>query len=339
MINIRQVREVHLELTTNCNASCPLCPRNYFGYPHNAGYPITELSLEDIKTIFQPEFLAQLNTIRINGNLGDFLLAKDNLEIVDYFRQHNSTARIDISTNGSARNAEFWKKLALSNPVVRFALDGLEDTHHLYRVNTNFNHIIKNAQAYIQAGGFAVWKMIKFDHNAHQVEQCREMAYDLGFADFVVEDHGRNDGPVFDRDGNLSYTIGSRTEKPQENVMFYMNRTKVYASKQGYLFNPAIESREIDCVVKGPRKTIYVAANGDVYPCCWTGFFPRTFDHTFHYGNEQIKELLGDSKNNALEQPLEDCLAWFSKIEQAWKHETFAQGRPFICVRQCGRVQ
>ena len=109
MINIHEVREVHLELTTNCNASCPLCPRNFFGYPYNAGYPDSELSLENIQTIFQPKFIAQLSVIRLNGNLGDFMLARDNLQIVEYFRTHNPTARIDISTNGSAWNQEIGR--------------------------------------------------------------------------------------------------------------------------------------------------------------------------------------------------------------------------------------
>ena len=45
-------------------------------------------------------------------------------------------------------------------------------------------NIIKNAQAFIDAGGYAVWKMIKFDHNEHQVEDCRALAKNLGFQRF-----------------------------------------------------------------------------------------------------------------------------------------------------------
>lgn len=333
MINIHEVREVHLELSTNCNARCPLCPRNYFGYPYNAGYPVTELSIADIEKIFAPEFIAQLYEVRFNGNLGDFMLASDALAITGYFRKHNPNLLIDISTNGSARSLEFWHELAKHRPIVRFALDGLEDVHHLYRQDTNFNTIIRNSQEYITAGGHAVWKMVLFDHNKHQVEQARVMSKQLGFARFQLVDQGRNDGPVFDRNGDLSHTIGSRWHKPQESVMFYMDRQK---SSQNIFFNTQQPSSNIKCVTKGPDKTIYVAANGEVYPCCWTGFYPRTFDSCLHNGNDRIKELLGDFDNNALNRPLEECLSWFDRIEQSWQHKSFNEGLPFICSRTCG---
>jgi MoaA/NifB/PqqE/SkfB family radical SAM enzyme len=335
MIEIHEVREVHLELSTNCNASCPLCPRNYFGYPYNAGYPDAELSLENIQTIFSPEFVSQLHCIRINGNLGDFMLAHDGISIVNYFRQHNPTAIIDISTNGSARNAKFWADLAQARPRVFFALDGLADTHHLYRKDTQFDTVIKNAQTFINAGGHAVWKMVRFDHNQHQIDHCREMSQQLGFKEFELEDHGRDDGPVFDRNGTLEYTIGSRHPKPKESVMFYLSRQQYYGSKKMY-FSEQSPRSHMNCKTKGPDKTIYVAANGEVYPCCWTGFYPRTYDHTLRHGNDRIKELLGEFDNNALNRPLAECLAWFKQIERSWTAKTLNEGLPHICNRECG---
>ena len=57
MITIDNVKELHLELTTLCNARCPLCVRNANGYPHNFGYPETSLSLEQVKQIFSVDFI------------------------------------------------------------------------------------------------------------------------------------------------------------------------------------------------------------------------------------------------------------------------------------------
>ena len=67
---------------------------------------------------------------------------------------------------------------------VNFSIDGLEDTNQLYRINTDYNKIIENAQAFIDAGGEAIWKFIIFEHNQHQVEQAKERAKQMGFREF-----------------------------------------------------------------------------------------------------------------------------------------------------------
>jgi len=332
MIQYSQIREVHLELSTNCNASCPLCPRNFHGYPLNNGYPITELSLDDIRVIFPNDFIQQLNFIMINGNLGDFMLAKDALEIVQHFREVNPQLRIEISTNGSARFTEFWETLARYRPVVKFALDGLEDTHSLYRKDTRFDTIIRNAQTFISAGGHAVWKMVQFDHNRHQLDQCRQLASQMGFHRFELVNHGRDHGPVFDRQGNFSYMLGSHPPVDASYISYIGWRKKSHDAKDHWKVPPS----PVTCVTK-TRSHIYVAANGEVYPCCWTGFYPRTFGTDVpHYGNDQLRQLMQGVENNAKLKPLEECIQWFNLIEESWKKDSFESGRLWMCHNNCG---
>lgn len=331
MIKYEEIREVHLELSTNCNASCPLCPRNIAGYPYNAGYPITELTLSDIKNIFPPRFIKQLYNIIINGNLGDFMLARDALEIVEYFREHSKHLIITINTNGSARNNEFWTRLAKSDPAVYFALDGLEDTHSLYRIDTSFRTIIKNASTYISAGGNAIWKMIKFDHNKHQIDECRSLAKSLGFKSFELMDHGRDSGSVFNKKGEYQYTLGTATliETP---VQVIENNKSGNQLKLHYNIKKA---DKIDCYSK-KKKSIYISADGDVFPCCYLGFYPRTYDTSQHRGNDQIKAIIDNKVINAKEKPLQECLEWFNEIESSWIKESFDQGLIWQCNQSCG---
>ncbi len=54
MFSYEEIRKVHLELTDKCNAACPQCSRNERGGPVNPLLPLTELTLDDIKTIFPP---------------------------------------------------------------------------------------------------------------------------------------------------------------------------------------------------------------------------------------------------------------------------------------------
>ena len=60
MYNYADIRSIHLEVTQNCQASCPMCDRNMNGEGINPHINLDELSLEDCKTIFLPEFIAQL---------------------------------------------------------------------------------------------------------------------------------------------------------------------------------------------------------------------------------------------------------------------------------------
>lgn len=333
MIEYDEIREIHLELSSLCNARCPLCPRNFRGYPYNDGYTETNLSLKSCQHIFTSELLAQLSNIRINGNFGDMVMNPETPEIIEYFKFHNPNLTIDISTNGSARDVVFWQRLAQAGVTVRFCLDGLADTHHLYRQNTSWHTIISNAKVFMDAGGRAIWKMIKFEHNTNQIELCRELSDELGFDRFILVDHGRNTGPVFNKYGKFTHTLGNYTGDTNFDKLLIKKKTD----------NVLLEDIIYDLVVRDTiicetinRKSIYIDSTGDVYPCCYTGFSPTTFGHgEFHQVvNSQIAPLI--KNNNVLQYTLKECILWFSKIEETWQESKFENGKLIACNNNCG---
>lgn len=332
MYNIDEIKHIHLEVSSLCNARCPKCPRNFHGYPHNHGYTEKNLTLAEIKKIFSPSFVKQLNTVYINGNFGDAIMNPYTTNIIEYFRNLNKNLVIQISTNGSARNKVFWTKLAQLNAQVIFCLDGLEDTHHLYRQDTNWKKIIKNAQTFISAGGRATWKMIQFDHNNHQLADCRALSIKLGFKEFLIVNDGRDTGPVFDRKGNLSHTLG----KPKETnfkVLFKSATTDEILLED---IVSTIPAKTISCQVK-KQKSLYVSSLGDIYPCCYLGFQPKTYGTGMYHqaANAQFKDLI--QKNNAIEYSLAQCITWFNKVEESWSKPSFETGRLIICDTVCGQ--
>ena len=329
MINFTDIKQVHIELTTRCQAQCPMCPRNYRGMDYNSGYPVTELTLDNIKTMFSDVLLSQLEQVLINGNLGDFGLAKDGPEIVHWFVE-NTQAKILINTNGSMHTPSWWAELAHPRVRVIFALDGLEDTHSVYRKNTDFSKIIDNAQAYMAAGGHAVWQMIVFNHNQHQIKDCEALSVALGFKEFWLFDKDRNQGPVYNRDGTFSHWIGQPHEHPEPPDPQGLLRDHVTWFDK--LDLSTIQTNNVECYSK-KNNEIYIAADGSVYPCCYLGFYPETM--TSHPGNRQTKRLI--KENNALIYGIEHAIEWFNQVEQTWAHKSCADGLLYTCAKTCGR--
>jgi sulfatase maturation enzyme AslB (radical SAM superfamily) len=306
-----------------------MCMRNYRGSDYNSGYPDTELSLDHIQKIFQPAFLAQLERVNFNGNLGDFALARDAREIVQFFLA--AGVQVDINTNGSLRSESWWASLAQPGVSVGWAIDGLADTHARYRQDTDWHKVTANARAFIEAGGRATWRFVPFEHNQHQQAECEKLSRDWGFWRFENIWDGRDRGPVYTRGGDFSHDIGKPYEHTPERVeplreshiTWYDARTVQHERDSAEL--------NLFCVHK-KNQEIYLAADGTVYPCCYLGFYP---DSMHHPGNAELRELV--TENNALEYPLEHCLNWFDSVESSWDQPSIAQGRTYQCVASCNR--
>lgn len=330
MLKMDQIKRLHVELTTRCNARCPMCMRNYRGSDYNSGYPLTELTLDDFKRILTPKVLKRIQRVSFNGNLGDFGLARDAKPIVDYLIE-NRVRFIYISTNGSMRTPEWWAELAHPSVTIGFDLDGLADTHHLYRQDTDWNHIIENAKRFIAAGGNAEWKFIPFPFNRHQEQDCRALAEQLGFKRFDVVYDGRDSGPVFDRDGTFSHWIGEPYD--HEPDLAGMRESHITWFDHRTVQNPRdVPEVRINCSHKW-RREIYLAADGTVYPCCYLGFYPGQMKQP---GNSQLESLVAE--NNALVYGLPHAIKWFENVERTWALNSIADGRLFTCVNTCGQV-
>ena len=329
MIKYNQIKSVHLEISSRCNAICPACPRNFFGVDVVDNYPICDLRLDQIKKIFSVEFLGQLDNILINGNYGDFVTARDALSIIEYFYQTNPNLHIDVSTNGSAQS-KMWASLGKFPVNIEFRLDGLKDTHHLYRQNTNFDFIIANAKKFIAAGGNATWTMIVFDHNEHQIEQCRAMSQELGFKQFRVNrspPNVRNIFPVFTPDQRLSHVVGDYQGSTDFDFLWQQRKQRDARLNVEY----HKESYPIKCHAQ-QHSQIYIASDGDVYPCCWLGFSPKTNDTMLV--NFQIRDFL--KENNAIEYGIEHAIEWFNHVEKSWNKPSVAEGNLSACNETCG---
>lgn len=313
----KKINRVHLEVTSRCNARCPQCLRNHYGTEHiKPGLQETELSLETLKTIFADDNLKNLHAVLINGNYGDIIMHSSPLQIVRFFREKYPDNELLIHTNGGALKDSIWKEFAQFNPIIEFGIDGLGDTHHLYRRNTSFNTVIKNAKAFIDAGGQAEWIMNVFKHNQHQINDCKKLADELGFSKFShrISTRGlpENATMVLDNQLNLDYLLEVSDLLPNKNsqtqsINFY--KSKIDSMKKTFLDvkdgpvnekfhnqtknnwfknNQEKMSLPVTCkALKGDE--IYISAQGMIYPCCWLGL-QRAHGHA-HYHDDFVSML------------------------------------------------
>jgi len=315
MYSLSDITKLHIEITSKCQASCPMCVRNIQGGDISPWLELNEISLEQFKQWFPLDFLTQLLVISLCGNTGDPIIASDTLEILKWVRQVNPDIKLNMNTNGSARTLEWWKELAAVGVTVMFGIDGLADTHSLYRIGTDYDKILRNAKTFIDAGGTAEWHMLVFKHNEHQVESCRSLSKDLGFQNFVVKHSSRfrNDNVVVLHPAN-SYTI------------YPSNRSQEIKHKLGTIKTTS----NIICKVK-EEGNIYINAKGNVTSCCWMDFSGMSPDSEV-YEDYLSRGLTTPSLLNTTLSAIFES-EYFNMIEQSWSTNPLK-----TCNKQCGEI-
>ena len=349
MYSYSEIKTIHLEVSSKCNASCPMCGRNICGGRLNPYLPVTELSLEDIKSIFPPDFLKQLNRLYMCGNYGDPIIAKDTLEIFKYFRSQNSLLNLSLFSNASAQSKQWWRELAVVLNQVHFSIDGLEDSNSFYRRGTDFKKIMENAGSYIQAGGFAVWDYIVFQHNEHQVETARSLAQDMGFKKFVVKKTGRFYSNQKSK-VKTEQVILNKNGEPEGVLKFpshpaYQNRSlkkeEALSKKYGSL-HECLNQTEVECKVSH-EKSLYISAEALVFPCCWTA--NQLYPWYFKKRSSQIWKLIDklpekENSLNAKRRSIKDIIAgeFFQKlIPESWQGKDINTDKLRVCAKTCGK--
>ena len=274
---LNDITWLHVEPTTRCNAWCSSCGRNNSGYGLSDEVVIGDLDLDRFKEVIDK--LPNLTSVQLCGTMGDPCAGKlinEQLKIIK-----DRDLDVQIHTNGSLRTKDWWQKLAklFGNRItVWFAIDGLEDTHSIYRQATNWKKIIENAKSFIDAGGNAIWQFIPFAHNEHQIQDCMKLSTEMGFSKFEFIKNASYNKKTLDYRSGKEIDIRPWSKHDDQWRRKSKRLDKVTGNK---ITRSKVEKK--DCM-HIELNSIYLSARGVISACCYIR--PRPFkegeiEHSF----------------------------------------------------------
>lgn len=335
------MKKVELEITSDCNAACPGCARTL----NKDLLKINSFSFEDLKRIFPANDYSGVQ-FKFCGVLGDPIVNPDCLKMIEWLVYNGGYC--EISTNGGYNNEEWWTRLgqvASAYPGklhIHFCADGHKETNHIYRVNTKWNVVERNMQAFSDAAPpqHATWIYIVFDHNEYELETAKSHAERLGFM-FATRTGMRNSyhnwiaqlGKKSNKVTKKITTTGSKEHSKKEIVKDLDKFIAEYKTKN-------VDNNKTKEVVNSivckyiHEDEIFIASNQTMWPCCflWDSAFKNregiidklnqfepNWNSLKHYSIEEIKqhpwfkELLGASWDPSHELHFSRCIRTCAK--------------------------
>jgi MoaA/NifB/PqqE/SkfB family radical SAM enzyme len=373
MYNLENIRAMHVELSTDCNASCPVCNRNFFGGKTHSWIPKTQITFLDFKKFFSPKLIQQLDFILFCGNYGDPAMAKDLVEIVEYTYTCNRSIIIQINTNGGTRSERFWSQLGkmIKEPSnITFSVDGLEDTNHIYRRGVNWDNVLRSMNTFISSGGNAHWDFLVFKHNEHQIEKAQKFAMSLGISKFIpkkafgfTSKGNKQLLGVYNSDNTLDYDIYPPSSEFQNREISNSDGSieeHVSASNMGEIqrfyseienlntppyidpdYSKKLSDTKINCYSL-KQQEIFVSAEGLLFPCCFTAsrLYGLNKDNFSNWQFQKHTQKFKRSTFSLYENKLEDILKsefLSQSFQDSWSCKDLKTGKLAICSEFCGK--
>jgi len=341
----RRVNNLQVDVTSYCNARCGACVRNIDGDVVKPEIPMVHFDVDAWNRLVSEDtrgwFIVEMT---LNGNWGDPMMHPKLVEMLQTYSIYHPESAVYIHTNGSMRTQKFWYELGrtcrkFSNHAVVFAIDGLEDTHSIYRRKTDFNKIVENIEAFVSGGGRAKVVMTLFEHNKHQVKDVEKLADDLGCVGFNLRHTHGDNLEIKTVEGD--YKIFGNYDTDEYDILWEDRDSRRLSDLRDYhtYLDMIDETRER--YAKDEQKCpwysdgrIQIDPWGTVWPCCHLSLYG--IDIVNHDLNTMVNELSfikAREQNSILDKSLIDVLRsgwWRNDLNDAIENAEWKQCRD-IC--------
>jgi MoaA/NifB/PqqE/SkfB family radical SAM enzyme len=186
--------DIQIETTTRCTLKCPACSRTQFSELFNRPYPHYDIDVDTLYNFFDCEGGRALRGFSLEGDYGDSIYYPHLFELIDRFRP---TKNYRLVTNGAYRDSKYWNELCArltNDDTVVFSIDGLEDTNHLYRINSDWTSTMLGLDIVSKSNAKLVWQTNIFNFNYNRLDEIKQFAesYGANFMAFKTERYGND---------------------------------------------------------------------------------------------------------------------------------------------------
>jgi len=323
----------HIEVSSICTLKCPRCPR--------AEVPETLLNRQLDLAFFQEQFgadiIRQAKKISFCGNDGDPIYCKEFLEICGWIKFINPSIQLLIVTNGSYKTTEWWFRLANilnGNDEIHWSLDGWDqESNKQYRINCNWYSITNGIGVFKEYNNktYTTIATIAFRFNQKNLDNIVNIAktYDIDAWQLTKSTKFGSTYPdvygEYDELEPTDYKLIATSERFEREITRLSSKTppsealaEIFIDKA----NEVLNSTEYPALCYVGTKGLFLKANGELYPCCWTA---NRYEH-----NKKIIAL-AETRFNLYQRTLTEIL------QDEWWSGEFKQFDNLECKTKCTR--
>ncbi len=354
--------KVMFDISTRCNAGCPQCHRTD---TNNVSKKVSWLpdvvwSFENFKKAVPPKMAKDMKTADFCGTWGDPITNNDLIDIVKYLVTENPRINIDLNTNGSLRNEDWWWRLGVAggrNLCVTFAVEGInQEMHEHYRQNTYLNKILENMRVVSNTLAFVKTQCLVWKHNENHLQEIEDMCIKNGSKSHVlmVTDRFGDEGTselkfVHKGKEKVLEQTNWKVENTNDNIVQtsrrrYRRREKELPGKSVEMVRKLRKQQskmDITCEW-GNNNKVVVNPDGQVWPCCffcnptYKSQFVEGYDAKFKNNPVMMEYEKNKSDLNVFKNSLDKIIndKWYkTTLPNSWQSD-----KPVSqCIRYCGK--
>ena len=255
---------INLALSNRCNATCIWCPTSR-GTKHNYDMPF-ELVRKIIDEAADPAFPYKIKMIHLSEN-GEALYHPEFLDIVRYIKAKLPHTALNLLSNFALMSPKIAKALLQEKLLssIQVNIDGHDAKSYKAVKGISYAGVIKNLKRFLQ---------LREQHDPDfdlQINVMPAFEYAVTVNAFLNTRPDQAKKPI--PYSSYQLTVKSLREFVPNNIHIHHSKSGLWAERKLITSGRAqitVDQSTLDCpLLSRVESEIFVAPNGDWYPCCY----------------------------------------------------------------------